>query len=158
MEVPAVAQKLVKPPEGNARQGGGFAGSTKLWQIADFCLTAKDAKRWLTRVCVCERREVPFRTFPTCLWLHKPESEEPEVAMPTRIPKLLPSISSSEQRRSPPRNDPPAAKALLCGWSRLKDSGRCVYPRPSCHRQEAAPEPPVCSTSALLSQVLYLRC
>lgn len=41
LEAPAVAQKLVKPPEGNARQGQGFAGSTKFWQIADFCLTAK---------------------------------------------------------------------------------------------------------------------
>ena len=60
--------------------------STKLWQIADFCLTAKDVKHWLTRLCVCERREVPFRTFPTCFWLHKPESTEPEVAMPTCVP------------------------------------------------------------------------
>lgn len=50
LEAPAVAQKLVKPPEGNARPEGGFVGSTKLWKITDFCLTTKGAKRWLTRL------------------------------------------------------------------------------------------------------------
>lgn len=86
LEAPALAQKLVKALEGSTRQAGGFAGSTKLCQVADFCLTAKDVKYCSTRLCMCKRREVPFRTFPTCLWLHKPESAEPDVAMTTCVP------------------------------------------------------------------------
>lgn len=54
LEASAAAQKLVKPPEGNAKQGGGFGESTKHWQIADFCLTTKDAKCWSRRLCMRE--------------------------------------------------------------------------------------------------------
>lgn len=50
LQAPAVAQKLVKPPEGKAGQGGGFAGSSKLWQIVYFCLFAKHVKQLLMRL------------------------------------------------------------------------------------------------------------
>lgn len=56
---------------------------------------------------------------------------------------------------SPPRNDP---RLCFHPWSRMKDSGRCVYPWPSCHQGGTAPERPVCGTSASLSRVLYLCC
>lgn len=45
-EVTAVAQKLVKSPERNAKQDflQDFVGSTKFWHMTDLCLTTKDAK------------------------------------------------------------------------------------------------------------------
>lgn len=50
LQAAAVAQKLVILPEGKPRQGGGFAGSSKLWQIIYFCLIVKDVKQLLTRL------------------------------------------------------------------------------------------------------------
>lgn len=72
LEVPAVAQNLMKPPEGNAKQGWDFVGRRrrkKNNKKPDFCLTTKDVRCGLMKLCVCKRREVPFHTFPTCLWL-----------------------------------------------------------------------------------------
>lgn len=64
---------------------------------------------------MCERRELPFPTFPTCLWLHKPESAEPEVAMPTCVPnsshpspRLNNAVGLKEREPTPERS-----KALL---------------------------------------------
>lgn len=75
LEVPDVAQRLVKPPEENTQQGQDFWGSTKPWQVADTHLAAQDVKHWLMKL-----------TFPTCTRLHKAETTEPEVAMPTGVP------------------------------------------------------------------------
>lgn len=112
----------------------------------------------------CERREVPFPTFSTCSRLHKPQSAEPEVAMPTWIvpPIHLPMWTMPEGAGVRPethkRSNGPAAEVLLHWWGRLKDSVSCVYPWPLCHQRETAPEQQVCSTSASMSRVLYLCC
>lgn len=101
--------------------------------------------------------------LPVVVWLHKSENAEPEVAMPTCIlnsPHLSPvwTMRGAWRSGSPLWNDPPAAKALLHWWSRLKNFGRCVYSWPSCCWWATAPVQLVCSTSASLSRVLYLWC
>lgn len=108
---------------------------------------------------VDERREVPFPTFPTCSWLHKAPSTEPEVAMPTcTVPPIhLPDWTMPWAWR---RGSPSWNKTNLQQGSApsLEDSESCVSPWPLCHWWETAPEKRLCSTSASMSRVLYLCC
>lgn len=132
LEVTAVAQKLVKSPERNAKQDflQDFVGSTKFWHMTDLCLTTKDAKHWLTRLCMCKRREVSFCTFPICLWLHKPASAEPEVARPACSPNSShSSINLSKQQYACRSWNPPWWQRLysvsVAGWK--TPGGVCTH-------------------------------
>lgn len=49
--------------------------------------------------------KAPFHTFPTQMWLHKPEAADTGVAVPAGVPS---SYHSSPQQKKAPRNGPDA--------------------------------------------------
>lgn len=160
----AVAQKLVKPPKGNERQGGGG-----LWEkhkaLANrwFLLNYQGWEALVDEPLRLRGGKCPFTPSQPargCINL-KAQSLRLLCQLVSLIPPIHLHVWTTPwawRGESPPRNNPRAAKALLRWWSRLKDSGSCVYAWPWCHRRGTTPERLVCSTSALLSRVLYLCC